>query len=147
MAHPNSVTHLLAMMAESFNLAEIRTLCFELGVRYDALGENLGLTARIVALIETLQRRQGISALLPALRKHRPLLDWPDISDSDLALWLDDRQTSSPPATKPTINIGGNIHAGNVNIGGTQKFDGPLTFDLRGAFQKPDDNQPDSEKE
>jgi hypothetical protein len=57
-------------IVEQFDLEELRTLCFELGVRFDDLrGE--GLTAKARELLLHLGRRGQLDRLLAALQQHR----------------------------------------------------------------------------
>jgi hypothetical protein len=63
------------VLASRFDLEEFKTLCFRLGVGFDALrGEGLeGKTRELAAYF---QRRQQISLLVEAIRQYRPDIDF-----------------------------------------------------------------------
>ncbi len=66
-------------MSVTFNSQELRTLCFDLGVDYDALhGE--GKDDKIRELITFLQRNCRIPDLITRLQQIRPSQDWPELS-------------------------------------------------------------------
>jgi internalin A len=67
--------HLHRLLAERFSEGELRTLCFELDVRYDQLaGEEQSSKAR--ELVEFLARRRRIPELIRVGRKTRPDVPW-----------------------------------------------------------------------
>jgi hypothetical protein len=58
-----------------FDLEELRTLCFDLGVDYDSLrGEGKAAKAR--ELIAYMQRRGQLDRLIAETKKLRPEVDW-----------------------------------------------------------------------
>jgi hypothetical protein len=59
------------ILAERFDLEELRTLCFDLGVRYDDLPAE-GQQAKARELVAYLQRRERLDQLASYLRQHRP---------------------------------------------------------------------------
>jgi hypothetical protein len=59
------------MLVERFSLEELRTLCFDLSIDYDALGGE-GKEARARELIAHLQRRNQLDRLTSYIRQHRP---------------------------------------------------------------------------
>jgi serine/threonine-protein kinase len=59
------------MLAERFDLEELRTLCFDLGVRFDDLPAE-GQQAKARELVAYLQRRERLSQLVGYIRQHRP---------------------------------------------------------------------------
>lgn len=70
-----AVTDLLPILSSRFDLEELRTLCFDLGVDYDDLrGE--GKTAKARELILRMQRRQQVEKLIKTIRDTRPDIDW-----------------------------------------------------------------------
>jgi predicted transcriptional regulator len=70
-----AVTDLLPILSARFDLEELRTLCFELGVDFDDLrGE--GKTAKARELILRMQRRQQVEKLIKKIRDMRPDIDW-----------------------------------------------------------------------
>jgi hypothetical protein len=70
----DATTHASALrriLVERFDLEELRTLCFDLSIDYDALrGE--GKEARARELIAHLQRRRQLDQLTSYIRQHRP---------------------------------------------------------------------------
>lgn len=71
---------LLDLMARHFNLEEVRTLCFELGIGYEDLGGE-GLRGKLRELILHADRRNLLDELLDALRRERPAVAWPVAGD------------------------------------------------------------------
>ncbi|MFQ5399132.1 MAG: pentapeptide repeat-containing protein [Anaerolineae bacterium] len=75
-----------------FNLAELRTLVFDLGIDWDELAGDIEST-KIESLIAYLHRRGRLDDLLLLLRQERPHVEWPsipklatfDLSRSDLS--------------------------------------------------------------
>ncbi len=67
----NDLSRLHQFIANHYDLEELRTLCFHLGVRYDDLGGE-GLSARARELVLRLGRQQQLDQLLEALRQGRP---------------------------------------------------------------------------
>jgi len=70
-ATPAHASALRRMLVERFSLEELRTLCFDLSIDYDALrGEGKEALAR--ELIAHLQRRLKLDQLTSYIRQHRP---------------------------------------------------------------------------
>ena len=62
-------------MSQAFNLDDLRTLCFDLGIEYEDLaGETK--QAKIISLIEYTQRHNRLPHLLETLAKVRPATNW-----------------------------------------------------------------------
>ncbi|MGD9100094.1 MAG: hypothetical protein PVF45_06405, partial [Anaerolineae bacterium] len=67
----NPLTNLHRFIVEHFDLEELRTLCYDLGVEYDDLrGEGRGARAR--ELVRWMGRRGELEQLVDALRQGRP---------------------------------------------------------------------------
>ncbi len=66
---------LLALLTQYFNLDELNTLCFALGVNYDELGGS-GLTGKARELIAYCERHACLPELIKAGKTLRPELDW-----------------------------------------------------------------------
>ena len=67
----NDLAKLRSFIVDHYSLAEFRTLCFELGVRYDVLvGE--GLADKVRELLLHLGRRGHLGDLLAILQNNRP---------------------------------------------------------------------------
>jgi DNA-binding response OmpR family regulator len=68
---PTYVALLRQILAEHFDLEELRTLCFDLEINFDGLrGE--GQEAKARELVAYLQRRERLDQLVSYLRQHRP---------------------------------------------------------------------------
>lgn len=69
-------------MLGSFNLSELKTLCFNLGFTHEEFsGENTRIdTSR--ELISYLDRRNRLNDLLLLLQRERPTIDWPSLFES-----------------------------------------------------------------
>lgn len=66
-----TAVQLQTILASRFDLEELKTLCFRLGVAYDSLrGEGLEGKAR--ELVAYWQRRQQIGQLVNAIQLYRP---------------------------------------------------------------------------
>lgn len=64
-----------------FNLEEVRTLCFDLGVDFDSVrGE--GKSARIRELILQLARQERLQELIDLVRLQRPRTEWADVPET-----------------------------------------------------------------
>jgi hypothetical protein len=121
-----------------FNLEEVRTLCFDLGVDFDNVAGE-GKSARIRELILQLARREELQRLIDLVRQERPRAAWANVpADFNLPGGLETPE-KLPPATAnyygpvtfnqqgqtiqgPQINAGGNVeidHLGDRNIGDT----------------------------
>jgi S1-C subfamily serine protease len=62
----------------SYNLEELQTVCYDLAIEYEDLtGESK--TKKAIALIEYVQRRGRLDALLEYCRRDRPNYDWPPL--------------------------------------------------------------------
>lgn len=64
---------------DTFNEAELQTLCFELGTPYENLAGE-GYATKVQEFITYLQRRGQLASLVAYGRKHRPHATWPDIT-------------------------------------------------------------------
>ncbi len=77
-AASDSLTKLHSLLVEHFDLDELRTLCFDLGVDYDELrGEVKSTKAR--ELITVMLRHNRVAELAGKLQVLRPNVDWPDL--------------------------------------------------------------------
>lgn len=94
---------ILDHIARSFNLEELRTLCFELGINYDALGGE-GLPGKARELLLHAARQKQLPQLVAALRQARPAIAWPDPDLVNLA-----------PDPPPDRAAGDTIIVGNMN--------------------------------
>ena len=100
------MTSLHQEISNRFNLADIRTLSFDLSIRYDELrGETL--TEKILALLDYCQQHNRLSQLQAALQAQRPNVDWPPY----FATLPDYAQLApKPPSSHTTINIQGDAY-------------------------------------
>jgi len=69
----DSLTKLLKILVRHFDEGELRTLCFDLGVDYDALPSS-GKENKARELISYLQRRGGLRKLVERVKQLRPNL-------------------------------------------------------------------------
>jgi hypothetical protein len=128
------LTTLHRLLTRHFDREDLHTLTFDLGIVYDDLrGEGRASKARELVL---LMARQGrLPELVELARSYRSNADWPSVpEDIDLEAMLDSQEMSTASARTPpgpTFNISGDIHAGQVNIGGAQAFTGPVEVDMR----------------
>ncbi len=69
------LVQLQSQMAQAFNVEELKDLCFQLGVAYENIpGE--GRDNKVRELIQYLERRGQINALLTLCEQERPNLNW-----------------------------------------------------------------------
>ena len=81
---------LRSLLIESFDLEELHSLCFDLGINFDSLaGSTIDSKAR--ELIAYCQRHLRLPDLLAACRQQRPHLLWPDLPDQTAVLPTDAR--------------------------------------------------------
>jgi hypothetical protein len=74
------VKELRSLLIESFDLEELHSLCFDLGINFDSLaGSTIDSKAR--ELIAYCQRHLRLPDLLAACRQHRPHIAWPDFPE------------------------------------------------------------------
>jgi len=95
---------ILDLLVHTFDLEELRTLCFELGIPYDELGGE-GLRGKGRELLLYAERRKQLPQLLTALRRERPTVDWPDL----------DTGTANPDAPSERTHSGTTIIVGNMD--------------------------------
>jgi formylglycine-generating enzyme required for sulfatase activity len=63
------------LIDQHFDVEELRTLCFDLGLRYDSLGGN-DKTAKVRELVDLLMRRGRLEELVEVCREERPKVEW-----------------------------------------------------------------------
>jgi hypothetical protein len=72
-----SLVRLYQELDRRFDKAELRRLCFDLGVEYDNLpAEGLGKIHKAMELVRYLDRREGIDGLLTLCERERPSTNW-----------------------------------------------------------------------
>ncbi|MCW5849727.1 MAG: hypothetical protein KIT87_06565, partial [Anaerolineae bacterium] len=69
------------LLDESFSVADLTTLCYDLGLVYEALGGE-SKPARVVALLQWAGQRGRLGDLMLAGRRLRSDLDWDDLLDA-----------------------------------------------------------------
>ena len=62
-------------LARHFNLAELNTLCFDLGIDYEELA-GATKTEKVTALLDYCERHGRLPALLTHVQAERPQIDW-----------------------------------------------------------------------
>ena len=87
------------LLDESFSVADLTTLCYDLGLVYEALGGE-SKPARVVALLQWAGQRGRLGDLMLAGRRLRSDLDWDDLSSLcyDLGLVYEELKGESKPA-------------------------------------------------
>ena len=70
------LVELNSKMNQYFSLAEIESLCFDMGIDFDSLGGE-GRGAKIRELIEFCRRRGRDEELVAKVRAERPQVAWP----------------------------------------------------------------------
>lgn len=73
------LTQLRKMLVRHFNIAELRILCFDLGIDYEEL-EGGVKTTKVQDLILHLERRGKLQQLMDVAAEERPGVNWPDVS-------------------------------------------------------------------
>ncbi len=106
---PASLTRLRQFIVEYYNLGELRTLCFDLDVRYDELGGE-GLSSKARELTLYLGRRRQLDRLLALLERDRPdLLARSGLSADPAALELLYAALLTDPTSPPYTLAGGTL--------------------------------------
>ncbi|MCP4420134.1 MAG: hypothetical protein GY805_26315 [Chloroflexi bacterium] len=84
-AQPTYSKHQLRQqMAAAFDMAGLRGLCFDVGIKFEELGgEGQGLTAVIVKLLEAAERQEKREALIVACAQAAPSYNWPTGSQAE----------------------------------------------------------------
>lgn len=62
-------------IADSFDLDELRTLCLDMGIRYDDLSGDT-ISVKTASLVATMQRRGQLAKLTAVLQRERPHITW-----------------------------------------------------------------------
>lgn len=71
------------LMLKHFDVSELKTLCFDLGVDYESLdGAYGGRVDKVRELILYFERRDRVSELIAACARLRPEASWTDLSQS-----------------------------------------------------------------
>lgn len=125
------LTAIHELLNQHFNLEELQTLCFNLGVDHESLGgSEKPVKARELVLY--LNRRNQIAQLESAVRSTRPEIPWPQpavavLSDSAAADSVTTSGSQSSGAAKQVGGIRANrIEADNV-VQGMQQIGGDLS--------------------
>ncbi len=92
MAGNKNLTQLRKMLIRHFSIAELRVLCFDLGVDYEEL-EGTAKTTKMQDLILHLERRGELNQLIEAAKEERPGVNWPDVSEES--------KPDKPPESMP----------------------------------------------
>jgi hypothetical protein len=116
-----------AYIVAHYNLEELRTLCFKVGVDFDNLtGE--GLSGRARELILTLERKERLADLFDRLRRDHPALyAQANLGDDLPAAAASGPEQGQPAADQPQVGgiRAGRIEAENV-VSGVQQIGGNL---------------------
>ena len=71
---PSYLSQLRQLLSRHFDLAELRGVCFDLGINHENLSPRLDELAR--ELIELVERQQRLPELLNRVKQQRPTVDW-----------------------------------------------------------------------
>jgi len=111
-------TQLRHIIVKYFNLGELKTLAFDLGIEYEELeGDNKSVKA--LALVQYAQRHDLYANLVAYVQQARPHLDLGQPASSSPAAGPAGSQPAGgqPPAGGTTINIHGNVIGGVIGGG------------------------------
>jgi hypothetical protein len=127
------LTAVRRLLTRHFDVEELRTLAFDLGIPYDDLrGEGRASKARELILLTA--RRGCLPELVELAQSRRSNVDWPSVpEDIDLDAIFDDQEmgaVSAPGPIGPTFHISGPIAAERVNIGGEETHIGSIQVDM-----------------
>ena len=122
----NYVQQLYELLLSHFDLSELRTLCFFLGIEYDDLLDE-GRSAKARELLLLLARKDRLVDFLKLVREERPSVQWPDVPP-DFQPFAPNEQTKVTGPAGATFHIG-QIQAASVNVGGVQNI-GHLDVDI-----------------
>ncbi|MCI0731533.1 MAG: hypothetical protein L0332_33060 [Chloroflexi bacterium] len=85
-AEPTSL-NLRQLIQQHFSLEDLRTLCLDLAIDYDELGEGIRKSTRVANLLQYVRQRDRLDHLLNHLRQQRPAVEWPQqLIEADLGL-------------------------------------------------------------
>lgn len=83
----NTLATLQRLLGSHFDLSELQTVCFEVGVDHENLpAKTKDELARELILYQA--RRQRLAELIEECRQRRPLIDWPEPSPEDIAVLI-----------------------------------------------------------
>jgi len=95
------------LIVRHFNLSEIRSLCFQMNIKFDELGGELTLDAKTQELIDYMDRRLMLYELVETLRELRPKAHWPKIAEQTESVSFEPvSMTDSRSLTKLTYATG-----------------------------------------
>lgn len=91
------LVRLRALLIQHFNLQELNSLCFNLGVEYEDL-EGTTLSEKTQQLVTYMKRRDVLQQLVDEVKKFRPRVDWPEFAPTtqDIVDGEKDRRKSEP---------------------------------------------------
>ena len=76
-------TQLRNILVEYFDEEELRTFCFDLGVRYDDLGGR-SKADKARELVDFMDRKGRLAEVVAEGRKQRPNASWPELDESEV---------------------------------------------------------------
>lgn len=117
----NPLPNLRKLVLQYFNASELQDMCFHLDIDFETL-EGSGKSNKARELITHMQRRNRLSDLVTLGKKHRPQLDWPDVSSM---MYGADKQTA----------VSSSIFKKNLNYNPTVAE--PLVYHLFGQETDP----------
>ncbi len=103
----------IAAMTQTFNMSELRQICYELGIDNEELPQADTKSGLVISLLKAVQRHGRFEQLVAACDRERPFLPW-----SELAANLPE-QVAGLPADSPSMDINfGNVTNSQINIAG-----------------------------
>jgi len=93
------------LLTQNFNLEELETLCFNLGIDYENLGGS-GKEAKARELLKYLQRRNRILDLESVIRESRPDIIWPQLKSGISSTEASDSSTGNEQEKVDTERTG-----------------------------------------
>ncbi|NJM40148.1 MAG: hypothetical protein HC853_04985 [Anaerolineae bacterium] len=116
------MSELLDQLVHNFNEEELKSLCLDLRVNYDALPGS-GSLAKARELLGYLDRKQRLEDLLTLVRKLRPSVTWLEVTAKDADVFGIE-PTSNPAEPDTTIKSDGGTVVSNSSINAGRDFIG-----------------------
>ena len=118
------------LIVETFNLQEIKIICFDLSIPYDEIpGDNL--SSKINSFLVSVYKLERLEDLHTILVEERPKAQWPSLADLKAFEWTTMSQSVDlAPSVIERINRIGNVSGSNNTI---VQGDGNTVVDDRGV--------------
>lgn len=100
----STYTRLRKLLVNSFDLEELRVLCFDMGVEYEDLAGKTK-TTKMQDLIQYLKRRGRLQQLIDAAAEERPNVNWPAIDTAEEEPDAKQLTEAAGSGTKPDLDV------------------------------------------